>query len=218
MPSAESIVAALARIARDFWYVGLLWHIALAAAFCAVALGWRPSARTVGTLLVAPITSVSLFAWLYGNPFNGSVSLLLAAGLLVLARRLPRTPMRRAPKWMRAFGWLMLAFGWTYPHFLHPEFPLYAYLFAAPIGLVPCPTLSVVTGIALLTRGLESRAASLLLATAGLFYGIFGAVRLGVAIDFVLTLGAAALLAAAWKAKNEAAAPRPPALLKADAR
>lgn len=37
----------------------------------------------------------------------------------------------------------MLAIGWIYPHFL--DGPAVDYLHAAPVGLVPCPTLAVAT-------------------------------------------------------------------------
>lgn len=43
----------------------------------------------------------------------------------------------------------------------------------------------------------SSRAWEFVLGAAGLFYGVFGAVRLGVAIDWVLAVGAAVLLGTA---------------------
>ena len=52
-----------------------------------------------------------------------------------------------------------------------------------PTGLVPCPTLSIVIGLALIVEGLDSRIwTSVLVGATGVFYGIFGAVRLGVTI------------------------------------
>jgi hypothetical protein len=202
MPSAESILAGLTEISQDFWYVATFWHAAIAVALLAVILGWwRPTARALATSLVLPLASVSVFAWLHANPFNGAVFLLLGGALLVVAQRLPRQDTSRGPFWMTGAGFFMLMFGWVYPHFLYPEFPRYASLYAAPIGLVPCPTLSVVTGIALLAGGFGSRAWSLILAFVGLFYGVFGALRLHVEIDLVLTFGATALLIGAlrWK-------------------
>jgi hypothetical protein len=73
------------------------------------------------------------------------------------------------------------------------------YLYAAPTGVVPCPSLSLVVGFALLSGGLGSRAWSLALAIAGLFYGLFGVARLGVRLDIVLVGGSAALLALALR-------------------
>lgn len=55
---------------------------------------------------------------------------------------------------------------------------------------MPCPTLSIVIGLSLVVGGLDSRAWTLLLGISGLFYGLFGVLRLGVTIDLVLFLGA----------------------------
>lgn len=64
------------------------------------------------------------------------------------------------------------------------------WLYAAPTGIIPCPTLSIVIGFTLILGGLRSRSWCLVLTTVGLFYGFFGAVRLGVKIDGILLLGA----------------------------
>ncbi len=90
----------------------------------------------------------------------------------------------------------MVALGWVYPHFLATDSFL-PYLYAAPVGLLPCPTLLAVTGLALILRGLDCRPWSLTLGAVGLFYGLFGALRLGVVIDGTLILGAGALIALA---------------------
>jgi hypothetical protein len=87
----------------------------------------------------------------------------------------------------------MATFGLVYPHFTHTSSP-FGYLYAAPTGLVPCPTLSLAIGVALIADGLGSRAFSLVLAAAGLFYGIFGVARLGVLLDVGLVAGAGVLL------------------------
>jgi hypothetical protein len=52
-----------------------------------------------------------------------------------------------------------------------------------------------VIGVALVVDGLGSRAWALLLAGAGLFYGVFGVARLGVTLDVGLIVGAVGLLA-----------------------
>lgn len=91
----------------------------------------------------------------------------------------------------------MIGFGWVYPHFLDNA-ALVEYLYAAPTGLIPCPTLSIVIGFTLILGGLRSRAWCLVLTIVGLFYGVFGAARLGVKIDGVLLLGALATAYAAF--------------------
>lgn len=197
MPDPASILAGLTAIARQAWPFAVAWHGIIAIAGVALALGWRPSRRTAGALLVAPLASVGVFAAAFGNPFNAASFGLGALVLLGLALRLPREELRRAPLPWAAAGALLVGFGWLYPHFLEDRSAI-AYLYAAPTGLVPCPTLSLVIGLALIAGGLRARAWSTVLAALGLFYGLFGALRLGVWIDLGLTAGAVALLVAVW--------------------
>lgn len=100
---------------------------------------------------------------------------------------------QKAPLWATIFGILMILFGWIYPHFLEDGSWL-KYLYASPMGLIPCPTLSFTIGFAMLANGFSSRLWSVILVTAGLFYSPFDALRLGVQLDFVLLAGALLLL------------------------
>jgi hypothetical protein len=193
VPDQTEILAGLTLIANRAVLAAILWHVALAALGCALLLGWRPSQRMLALGLSAPLASVSLCAWYYGNPFNALTFGAGTIGATVLAYRSPPLPLVAATDAARAVGALLLAFGWTYPHFL--ESPAIRYLYAAPLGIIPCPTLSVVIGIALLGNGLVGGAWRLLLAAFGVFYAVFGAVRLGVTIDLVLLAGALGLLA-----------------------
>ena len=147
----------------------------------------------MGILLALPLVSVSALAWLAANPFNGTFFALAGIGLAVIAAGLPRTRIQLAPPWAIVAGVLLFAFGWAYPHFLDTRSYL-LYLYAAPTGLIPCPTLAIVTGLALIAGGLGSRAWSLVLGGTGIFYGLFGAMRLGVELDWVLPLGALIML------------------------
>ena len=99
---------------------------------------------------------------------------------------------------------LTVGFGWVYPHFLIGE-PRAVYLVAAPVGLLPCPSLAVAVGFALLTGAVGTRTYRFTLATLGLFYGLFGVVRLGVALDGGLI--AASLVLAATATRSELAKP-----------
>jgi hypothetical protein len=92
-------------------------------------------------------------------------------------------------------GLVLFTFGWLYPHFLETN-SLVPYLYAAPTGLVPCPTLSIIIGSTLVVDGLSSRAWCITLGAAGIFYGVFGVLRLGVTIDGLLMLGALVLIGA----------------------
>jgi hypothetical protein len=192
MPSSRQILDALARIANDWQEIAIAWHAALGILLIALMLGWRPRNRLAGVLLVGPLISVSGLAWRTGNPFNGSLFAAAVVALVVMALRFPPAPVRIGPPWVAISGIFLIAFGWVYPHFLETD-SWTDYLYAAPLGLVPCPSLSATLGITLLLDGLDSRAWSFLLAAAGILYGFFGAFGLGVRIDLVLLAGAVML-------------------------
>lgn len=192
MPSPEIIHAGLTEIANRYWYVASAWHVAMGLVFVTVFFRRTIACRTAALLMTAPLFSVAVFAFAGHNPFNGIAFALLAFALCLVGVRLDGRPAERAPWSMVAAGAAMIAFGWLYPHFLVSRSML-AYLFAAPTGLIPCPTLSVVIGCSLVLGGLSSRAWTGILVAAGLFYGLFGAFRLGVRLDFVLILGALVL-------------------------
>lgn len=69
-----------------------------------------------------------------------------------------------------------------------------SYLYASPAGLIPCPTLSLLIGLALLFNGFGSQTLTVTFAVAGLFYGLFGFLRLSVTSDIILAIGSAILL------------------------
>ena len=193
MPGSEEILAGLQRIANEAFLYAVLWHVVVAAVLAAMTYWSAPSPRVMGAVAVVPLLSVSGFAWAFHNPFNGAVFAILAVTLAVLTWRAPLEPKQRVT-WTRALGALMIAFAWTYPHFLVGQTPL-AYIYAAPMGLIPCPTLSLVIGFALLGDCPGGRAWSLTLAGAGVFYALFGVVRLGVMLDLPLLVGAVGLIA-----------------------
>jgi hypothetical protein len=193
MPSPGTIVEGLRAIANDAIALAVVWHVLLAAACIALALGWRPSQRTAAAVLSVPIASVSALAFRHGNPFNGLMFAVIAVVLLGLAVRLAPGPVQRGGVAMTGGGILMIAFAWLYPHFLDPRSPA-IYIVAAPTGLIPCPTLSLLIGFTLLAGGFGSRAWTLVVVAAGLFYGVFGVARLGVRLDVVLAAGGLFLL------------------------
>lgn len=197
MPSQTTIVEGLRSIAERAMVLAVFWHVVVAAAGVALVLGWRPSARRAGVLLALPVASVGALALRSGNPFNGVAFAALAVTLLGVAARLPREPVRRGGAVATGLAVAMIAFAWVYPHFLQARSPA-IYLVAAPVGLIPCPTLSLVIGFSLLAGGFGSRAWSLVLGAAGLFYGVFGVMRLGVRLDLPLVAGALGLLAASF--------------------
>ena len=65
MPSPGAIVEGLRVIANDAIALAVVWHLLLAAACIALALGWRPSQRSAGALLSVPVASASALAFRY---------------------------------------------------------------------------------------------------------------------------------------------------------
>jgi len=197
MPSPQQILEGLSAIATEWRWLAIIWHVLLGAAILAYVSGWRPRRRFAGLVLVAPMASVSALAWQAGNPFNGAVFAILAVLLFVVAAGLPRSAVRPASVGFSVAGAVLVVFAWVYPHFL-PDGAWFRYLYAAPVGLVPCPTLSLVIGLSLLFGGLGSRLWAGVLSASGLVYGLIGWLRLGVAIDAILLVGAitAGILAA----------------------
>jgi hypothetical protein len=198
VPSAARILESLATIANKAVPLAIGWHILFAIACLFLLAGWKPSRRIAAALLTLPLISVGVLAWAFDNPFNGSVFLALALALLAASARLGKAGIRLGPPWAIRLGVLMALFGWVYPHFLEGGSPL-RYLYAALTGLVPCPTLAIVIGLALIGDGIGTVRWSVLLGTAGIFYALFGTFGLGVGIDLLLLVGAAALIVrASW--------------------
>ncbi|XKE47022.1 hypothetical protein LG302_07785 [Halomonas organivorans] len=194
MPTQDQILSGLAMIANRWTMLAIAWHGVFALLLLGLWFRRVPDRRATALLLTLPLLSVSALAWWQGNPFNGVIFLVAAGGLGACGMRLSASRIRLGPPWARFLGLGIVLFGWVYPHFLDTASPL-AYLYAAPLGLVPCPTLSALIGVTLVANGLGSRPWVGLLGGMGLFYGLFGAAYLGVALDWVLLASALVLLA-----------------------
>jgi hypothetical protein len=192
MPSAAAILDGLGAAANDWRAVAVAWHALLGALLCGLWVGWRPSKRFAGALLCAPLVSVAALAWVGNNPFNGTAFAALSLALAAVALRFPPAVVDISSPTSRVVGAILIAFGWGYPHFLQTQSSV-AYLYAAPLGVLPCPTLSAVLGTSLLLNLFNSQSWSVLLSFAAVVYGLFGAFGLGVGIDLVLLAGGIAL-------------------------
>jgi hypothetical protein len=187
MPTPQVILDSAAAIANDWRWLAIAWH----AVFIAVLIGtwWRrPLARTVASLMIAPVISVAALAWWSGNPFTGSVLACLALLMAIITRRLQTATMAAGNSAEVAAGVVLAALGLVYPHFLRAE-SWVEYLYAAPFGLVPCPTLTTLVGVSLLAGSFGSRPWAAAIAGASLIYGVIGVAVLGVWIDAVLIAG-----------------------------
>lgn len=201
MPSSQQILAGLALVANRFLLLAMAWHAVLVLAAVALSLGVRPSKRVASLLLVAPLVSVSALSWMTLNPFNGAAFASLAVVLALIGARLASTPVVRARGWALVLGGSTLAYAWIYPHFLDAHHPA-VYLVAAPMGLLPCPSLAMVLGAGLCAQGFGSRAWALVTGAAGLVFALFGIVRLGVWLDSGLLVASFAMFALARRSVN----------------
>jgi hypothetical protein len=193
MPTPQEILNGVGTLANRWVWLAIVWHIYFGAIVLGLITGFRPRTRIMGYLLALPLASVSAMAWVAGNPFNGIVFALVAITLALVSSSLPPDPVRISSPGTVIAGTALFIFGWLYPHFLDTtEFA--PYLYSAPTGLIPCPTLSILIGATLILRGLGSRGWSLTLGTIGVFYGIYGVLRLRVMIDIVLLVGALILI------------------------
>ena len=187
----SAILDQLTVIANEWRWLAAAWHIIIVA-IVTFGLLQRARQRTIAMLLVLPLISVSAMAAWAGNPFNAIVFMVLA---LVLARAAMRVDDRRSargsPLQVTA-GIVVFAFGFVYPHFLITQCRV-EYVYMSPFGLLPCPTLAVVTGVSLVFGVFASRRWAGTLMIALIVYGGIGAVVLGVWIDTMLIAAAAPL-------------------------
>ncbi len=189
---SEAILQGLTTIASDWRGLAVVWHAG--AALLLVVLVLRAATQQlVAAALTLPLFSVASLAWWAGNPFNGAVFGVIGVALLLLATCLPHVPVAFAGRWQVAAGAALCAFAWVYPHFV--EGPWWLSLYQSPLGLIPCPTLSFVVGVALMTNSLQSSAWRLIAASVSVLYGLTGVFVLGVGIDWVLVAGGALLAA-----------------------
>jgi hypothetical protein len=193
MPDASEILAGLAEIANRAIVVAVVWHVLIAGAAVALGRGWRPQADVAATLLASLPASVAMLAIAQENWFTGVAFSAIAIALLFLSTQLGWAPVRAGAPLNKRIGIALVVFGYLYPHFLESVSPL-VYLVAAPVGVVPCPTLAVVIGFTLLEAQRFTRSWVLVVSAAGLFYGAVGVLRLGVWLDVPLVLGALVLL------------------------
>ena len=193
MPTREGIIAGLTSLANEYSDIAITWHFIIFLIIAALFAGWNPGNSLMILLLSVLLMSVSLFAAIDNNIFNAAIFAFLLIVSIYAALRSVNGVIRGDRSWPDIAGLLLIIFGLIYPEFLQTDSFL-EYAYAAPTGLIPCPTLCVLTGFALLYKGFGSVVWSLTIVAAGLFYGLFGVLYLGVDLDWFLAGGATLLL------------------------
>ena len=193
MPKTEEILNGLQKIVNDYSTIAIIWHVIFYALIAALIFKWLPSNRFFGLLICVPILSVAVLAFLSGNPFNGILFSILTVLIIIFGLRVSSQPVQTSQFIFMVIGILMIVFGLVYPHFIKSDSFL-KYLYASPVGLIPCPTLSILIGFLLLYNGFGSQSLTLTFIVFGLFYGIFGVLKLAVYLDIFLVFGTIALL------------------------
>jgi hypothetical protein len=193
MPKTEDIISGLHSITNQYSAFANFWHVAFYLLIAFLVAKWQPANRLFAMLICLPLLSVAIFAWIYGNPFNGTLFLILSVLIFLFGFRIQPGSVSLSPFPFYLFGIIMIIFGIIYPHFLETG-SFIKYLYASPVGLIPCPTLSIIIGFVLLYNGLGSQSITITLVIFGLFYAIFGVVKLAVYLDLFLLFGSLALL------------------------
>lgn len=128
-----------------------------------------------------------------GNPFNGFLFSVMAILIFIFGIKASDQPIQLSQVPFILAGIIMIVFGLVYPHFINAG-SFFKYLYASPAGLIPCPTLSILIGLLLLYNGFNSQPITIAFIAFGLFYGIFGVIKLAVYLDIFLILGSVMLL------------------------
>jgi len=189
MLKSEDIIKGLQSIVNNYSAFAIIWHGIIYILIAALIMKWEPTNRTLGMIMSLPILSVAIFAWITGNPFNGSVFAIATILLILFGLKINTQVVGFSQLPFIVAGILMVLFGILYPHFIKPD-SIFNYLYESPVGLIPCPTLSIVIGF----HGFGSNTIMLTLITLGLFYGLFGVIKLAVHLDIFLLFGAITLL------------------------
>jgi len=193
MPKTEEILNALQTITTSYSTFAITWHVVFYILLAALIARWQPSNKILGVLICLPLLSVAAFAWLSGNPFNGLLFSIMAILIVIFGFKASDQPINISQVPFMVLGIIMIIFGLVYPHFISADSFL-KYLYASPVGLIPCPTLSIIIGFLLLYNGFGSHSITLTFIIFGLFYGIFGVLKLAVYLDIFLVLGTIALI------------------------
>ena len=167
MLKAQEILNGLQNIVNEYGIFAIIWHVIFYALIIALVAKWQPSNRLLGTLLFIPLLSVAIFAWISGNPFNGTLFSILSILIFIFGLKASTQPINISQLVYLIVGILMVVFGLVYPHFIDNS--LIKHLYLSPVDLIPCPTLSIIIGFVLIFNGFGSQTINLILIIFGLY-------------------------------------------------
>lgn len=182
--SVDGILDGLTAVTNQWPMIAISWHVVLAVMLALIARR-AVSHATLASVLAMLILSVAIVAWRAANPFNGLVFAIISGILLWDARTMSRRPVSFASALEVIGGILLVAFGWSYPHFLIAT-SWTAYLYRPPLGLIPCPTIAAVAGMTLMADRFGSKTWTGVVSMMAISYGLIGVLILGVGIDVAL--------------------------------
>ena len=195
MPASSAILEQLTRATNELTALAIAWHFVAVIVGVAMICRWQPRASYAPLPLVAPVVSVFMVSLGYGNWFNAASFFVLAVALTFASVDLVEPARVHAPRWRSVLGIGLVVYGIAYPHFVDGAW--YRSLYAAPVGVLPCPTLAMIAGYTLVTGGHETRAVPAVLAVWTAFYAAFGIAKLGVLLDIGLVAATFGLVALA---------------------
>jgi hypothetical protein len=187
MPTANEILLSLKFLANKYDELSIAWHVIIVFVLATAHYNKRLKTRLYLGICGLLFLSVSALAATINNFFNLIAFLGLAFAFLresVFTNSYRYSTQQAAS---RSLAYFLVLAGLIYPHFLGSN--IFRYFIAAPVGIIPCPTLLVISGMTLLF-GMPNKKLNYLLITANLFYGIIGVFFLGVTLDVILLLTA----------------------------
>ena len=193
MTTKEEILAGLSTLANEYTDIAIVWHVIILIVLAALFAGWKPGNTLMILMLSSLLMSVSVFAGIDNNLFTAAIFAFLVIVSIYASLRSGNGTIKGDRSWPDIAGLLMIIFGLVYPEFLKTD-SIIEYVYATPTGLIPCPTLAVLTGFTLLYKGFGSVTWSLTIILSGLFYGLLGVFYLGIYMDWFLVVGSVVLL------------------------
>jgi hypothetical protein len=191
MPTPEEILTSTAYLANKYMAIAVMWHVVIVLLLTAYISQKQMSSRIYYGLPGLLFLSVALLAFSVLNFFNA----LVYFGLSVLLLRKSITTGDSRFELNKSITLTISAYaiilsGLVYPHFLDSD--IFAYIVASPTGVIPCPTLLLVSGTSLLFVRPDDKSIFYILIPVNVVYGLIGIFVLGVYLDIIL-LGTAIL-------------------------